>query len=271
MAEILQEYIDVLPAILEAIDLDAMAAVTDGSKFVAYFPGKTMKADVRAGTELPKTDPLYNVCRTGRKTSSIVPESIYGFTFKSISMPIFDNGKVAGALGIAVSLKKDTEIQKYFKEMRGNMDEIHGDIEEVRDFTLNVGKEVDIFTGLLKDISDNFGSMKKSAEGIQSIATQSNILSLNASIEAARAGEQGRGFAVVAKQMQEHSNSTKRSSEEVVSILDKIHRDVIEVNKNLLELKESFSSQSAAIDGMGETLSKLRGLSDSLAGIIEQN
>lgn len=57
---------------------------------------------------------------------------------------------------------------------------------------------------------------------ITSIATETNLLSLNASIEAARAGEQGRGFAVVASQIQklaEQSNESAKTIEHIVSAL----------------------------------------------------
>lgn len=265
MAEILQEYVDTLPLILEALDLDAMAAVTDGKKFIGYFPGKKMVADIKVNEELSRTDPMWKVCQTGKKDISIVPEDIYGFSFKSVSVPIKEQHKVIGALGFAVSLEKDSYIEKSFSKMQGNMEHIHHNIKSVTDFSDTVGKEVELFTGLLQDISENFNFMKKSAEGIKEIASQTNILSLNASIEAARAGEQGRGFAIVAERMQEHSNSSKHSSEEVLIILDRIHKVVDKVNQNMVTLKNSFSNEREAIQEMSLSLDQLEKISDSLS------
>lgn len=271
MLEILQKYVDVIPVILDIIDLDAMMAVTDGEKFVGYFPGKKMKADIQVGSRLQQTDPMHECFLTGRKLVQNVPEGIYGFAFKSISMPIKENGKIVGTLGFAMSLEKDHYISKSFGEMRTSMESIQEDIREVKDFTSNVGTEVIDFTELLEHILKDFNHMKQSAEGIKAIAFQSNILSLNASIEAARAGESGRGFAVVAEQMQEHSNKSKQSSEEVIHILESIHGDVEKANQNLIELKESFTNQSTAIEDMGKTLESLKKISDSLAGFLEKN
>lgn len=271
MLEILQQYVNVIPTLLETLDQDAMMAITDGEKFVGYFPGKTMVADIKVNAPLPETDPMWEVFHTKKKIVSIVPESIYGFSFKSVAAPILDKGKVVGTLGFAVSTEKDNKISKSFKEMQDSMNTIQADIEIIRDFTNKVGNEVHIFTELLENISENFITMKNSAEGIKSIASQSNILSLNASIEAARAGDSGRGFAIVAKQMQEHSNSSKRSSENVISVLEQIHKDVKDVTQNLSILKDSFSGQSSAIDGMANTLEKLQNISDSLAQYIESH
>lgn len=270
MSESLQKYIDTLPVILEALDLDAMVAVTDGKKFLGYFPGKKMVADIKVNAELPKTDPLWKVCQTGKKDVSIVSEDIYGFAFKSVAVPIYEAHHLIGALGFAVSLEKDGYIAKSFSRMQENMNQIHDNIKNITDFSNTVGKEVELFTGLLQDISENFNFMKNSAEGIKEIASQSNILSLNASIEAARAGEQGRGFAIVAERMQQHSSSSRRSSEEVIAILDQIHTVVNQVNINMETLKNSFSNERESIDEMSSNLRQLKEISDSLSDYLER-
>lgn len=75
----------------------------------------------------------------------------------------------------------------------------------------------------------------KSNEDVSSIASQTNMLSLNASIEAARAGESGRGFAVVAEQIRTLSDKTKKLIEDNTlqgeKILPKIEGAIEEIEK----------------------------------------
>lgn len=271
MLDILEKYIEVAPTLLEATDLDAMLAITDGKQFLAYFPGKTMKADIKVNSTLSESDPMWKAFHTGRKIVETVSKELYGFPFKSVSMPIYENGKVIGTLGFAVSLEKDEKIATSFQEVQNDINIIQEDIEEIRAFTNKVDSEVAIFTKLLSNISENFTGMKTSAEGIKSIASKTNILSLNASIEAARAGEHGRGFSIVAKEMQQHSTSTRHFSEEVIDILNVIYKNVVDVNQNLSILTDSFTDQSNAIDSMVKTLELLKSTSNSLAEYINSH
>ena len=76
---------------------------------------------------------------------------------------------------------------------------------------------------------------------IETIADQTNILSLNASIEAAKAGEQGKGFAVVAEEV-------KNLSEEIKELVAAVDVSVGDVEGGADELSESIETSHQALE-----------------------
>ncbi|MBO4374762.1 MAG: cache domain-containing protein [Lachnospiraceae bacterium] len=118
--------------------------------------------------------------------------------------------------------------------------------------TINVSKSV------VDGINTSSEAVKKIAEAasvIESIASQTNLLSLNASIEAARAGEAGRGFAVVAGEISNLASQSDLSSKEIKSIVDEI---ISTSNKNVEyagQISEAVNNEGAVLTQVNESFS----------------
>ena len=118
--------------------------------------------------------------------------------------------------------------------------------------TINVSKSV------VDGINTSSEAVKKIAEAasvIESIASQTNLLSLNASIEAARAGEAGRGFAVVAGEISNLASQSDLSSKEIKSIVEEI---ISTSNKNVEyagQISEAVNNEGAVLTQVNDSFS----------------
>ena len=87
----------------------------------------------------------------------------------------------------------------------------------------------------------------KFSDAINEIASQTNLLSLNASIEAARAGEAGKGFAVVADEIRQLADESKSSADEIKAIVEKLLEDAQASVKVMDSLNSSIALQGESI------------------------
>lgn len=141
----------------------------------------------------------------------------------------------------------------------------------------------------LVDAMDNISNVSKDIQNIigaiEDIASQTNLLSLNASIEAARAGEAGRGFAVVAGQIGKLAADSANSAVETKNLIGKslseiengntITKKTVEALESIIKSISSFAEMakgaSEASDSQAEMLDQILAGIEQLAGVVQSN
>ena len=119
-------------------------------------------------------------------------------------------------------------------------------------------------------ISETSKKIENIITEIESIASQTNLLSLNASIEAARAGEAGRGFAVVANEIRNLADQSAKSAVDTRALVENTLFEINEGSKVAHSTAEVLDGVVDAIQKIADTSKRLSQDSVEQAYAVEQ-
>lgn len=170
----------------------------------------------------------------------------------------------ANAQSAAESYKQALEYEKDAAESNGAMDELTKAMERISESSSQIGN-------IIAEIED--------------IASQTNLLSLNASIEAARAGEAGKGFAVVADQIGKLASDSAKSAANTRQMIETTVEEVTEGNRitertsqtlkkvveGMHKLGESSKDSAASAEVQADSMKQIEQGIEQISSVIQNN
>ena len=150
--------------------------------------------------------------------------------------------------GKAVSAAVEEALQ-YMKQLDGNSADMKAKMESMSAESANMDVNVQEISEKIDVTSKGIQEMEAILGSIEEIASETNLLALNASIEAARAGDAGRGFAVVADSIKGLSENTSNELENIRKIISTLVENFKECEKCIdLVVKSNQSSTESTKD-----------------------
>ena len=163
---------------------------------------------------------------------------------------------------IRALLENIHHFEDVLKENESNINTMSSEILSIKDSAYATNE---VFDG----IQQQMGEIVKVVEQLKSIASSTNMLSLNASIEAARAGAAGAGFAVVADKVHQLAIDSNECSVLVEQIVENMENQVEKTRKQLTTSTENVDASLISIDalntGFHELLTSFTALYENIA------
>lgn len=151
------------------------------------------------------------------------------------------------AQGVAEQSRRVTEVSKHGQQA---VAQSAASMEQIRDKVAGIAGHILALSEQNQKVGEIIGT-------VNDLASQSNLLALNASVEAARAGEHGRGFAVVAVEVRKLAEQSRQATAQVRTILNDIQRAT---NASVLATEEGtkgVDNGSKLVKEAGATIQQL--------------
>ena len=219
---------------------------------------------------------------------------------EQLSTQTDDSAAVSGTMASEISrsavsasdqLRSTDEVLETLSGMISSLDEVNASVDLMTENAKRISGESDEGTVVIRDAVDKVSSLEatitKSAEimeqlgrrsaqigeivsTISDIASQTNLLSLNASIEAARAGEHGKGFAVVAEEVRTLAEESQVAAGNISTLVGQIQAETTEAVSAVQEGTREVQVSSKAIGDAGDIFQSINASVKDIVTSIEE-
>ena len=225
---------------------------------------KASAEDVGSSSE-ELADMANQISQTAEDVSNAVQEIASGATQQADE--IQEASENVGRIGDAVNDVQNStdDLSDLAGKMKEASEVSSKSLASLQESSTEMTEKIDEISRTIQSTQTAVNNISEKVEGITSIATQTNLLSLNASIEAARAGEAGKGFAVVAEEIGKLAEDSKTMADDIRKEMDVLLEQSKAAVVAAEDVKQGNNDQQIAI---GETLEAVNGMLDDIGSTV---
>ena len=225
---------------------------------------KSSAASVGSSSE-ELSDMANQISQTAEDVSNAVQEIASGATQQADE--IQSASENVGRIGDAVAdVQSSTDSLSNLAEKMKEASEVSSNsLSSLQDSSAGMTAKIEEISKTIAATQEAVANINNKVEGIASIATQTNLLSLNASIEAARAGEAGKGFAVVAEEIGKLADDSKEMADDIRKEMDILLDQSQAAVQAAEDVKQGNQDQQIAL---GETLDAVNGMLADISSTV---
>ena len=270
--DILNSYVQIMPAILDLYNGDVGFSITDREKYVFVKIAPRLGFQVNVGEPVRQGSAVRRAMEEGHRVKIRADKAVFGVPYLATAAPIRDNsGSIIGAFCFIETTDRQEKLKEMavsltesIVNMAGTSQEISAQAQQIAALTRELSQAAHESQGRVRESDQVLGF-------IRNISGQTNLLGLNAAIEAARVGEMGRGFGVVAEEIRKLATSSGESVKKIETIIRDIKTDsshtseqLEQINAAINQIAEAMTLLASSLEQAGSLAAQLDKVADSI-------
>lgn len=269
--ELILSFTDIAPYIRQITTEDLGISVIKSDRYVTYLPALSLDLGIKAGDPI-KSPAVQQCIDTGMRIVQTFTRdtSIFGVPYVACAWPIKENEKVVGCVVTTQIIANQEKISAISGELAMMAENFNVGMEGLATNATGIYATSRDLSKLSQELTRATKNSDEIVVFIRNVASQTNLLGLNAAIEAARVGEVGRGFSVVAEEVRKLAGESTSSVKRITDALHTIREYIDNLTEKVTIIDKNLSEQTASIDEMTNASLTLAQMATDLA-VVARN
>lgn len=268
---ILKQLMYALPILKEISNNDICVGVCDREKYLLYIPSVSLPLQIEPGTALKFGTSLKKAMEERQRVVIRGDRAIFGNPYVAIAIPIINEaGEVIGATVATSSVDLEEQIREMAITLNSSLSLMSSTSEQLSAQSQEIAGVSRELLQTYHSSTVKFKDTDQMLTIIRNVASQTNLLGLNAAIEAARVGDLGRGFSVVAAEIRKLSDNTSESIKNASHVITTIQEDNAKNQMRFEYIEKVIFQVAEAVSHLAETVQETSTLAVQLNDLADK-